>query len=494
MPRELNMDVPVEKEERAVLTPEAASDMDEDFYEIVDNLPTLCWVAHADGSIFWYNRRWYSYTGTTAASQLGWGWTEVHHPQNLPEVLERWRYSIATGEPFEMTFPLRGSDGIFRPFLTRVVPLRSASGEIKRWLGTNVDVSAQMAAEESLHASEALYRTAMAAGRLGAWQTDLVARTRLWTKESMTLFGLDLPGGRGRVGGDTDEYHLALHPDDRHLMQKFHKLADVQDAFTSEYRVVRPNGTTLWLRGHGQVVARTPEGRAHRMVSIVADVTETKAAEDHIRFLLHEISHRSKNLITVIQSIARRTARTSSALDDFSHRFEQRLLGLAASHDVLVRSDWHGAQLADLVRQHLAPFIDVQSTRLVIQGTPLLVKAEAAQAIGLALHELATNASKYGALSTSAGTVVVSWDINRSRPTPTLSLRWVENAGPPVAAPMRKGFGRVVMEEMVGRALGGEVVTEFFREGLRWSASIPLENVVGEHFGASHFESPVSGS
>ena len=166
---------------------------------------------------------------------------------------------------------------------------------------------------------------------------------------------------------------------------------------------------------------------SHRMVSIVADVTETKAAEDHIRFLLHEISHRSKNLITVIQSIARRTARTSSALDDFSHRFEQRLLGLAASHDVLVRSDWHGAQLADLVRQHLAPFIDVQSTRLVIQGTPLLVKAEAAQAIGLALHELATNASKYGALSTSAGTVVVSWDINRSRPTPTLSLRWVEN-------------------------------------------------------------------
>ena len=111
---------------------------------------------------------------------------------------------------------------------------------------------------------------------MGTWETDLVANTRLWTPEGMALFGINLPDGRGHVGGDHDEYWSALHPDDRHLMRKFHELADNQDSFTSEYRVVWPDGTTLWLRGHGRVVARKPDGKAHRLVSIVADVTDRK--------------------------------------------------------------------------------------------------------------------------------------------------------------------------------------------------------------------------
>ena len=100
----------------------------QDFYSVADNLPTLCWIAHADGNIVWFNRRWYEYTGTSPASQQGWGWTSVHDAERLPDVLKRWNHSIGTGEPFEMTFPLKGSDGIFRPFLTRVVPVRGETG------------------------------------------------------------------------------------------------------------------------------------------------------------------------------------------------------------------------------------------------------------------------------------------------------------------------------------------------------------------------------
>ena len=154
-------------------------------------------------------------------------------------------------------------------------------------------------------------------------------------------------------------------------MQKFHELADNQDSFTSEYRVVWPDGTTLWLRGHGRVVARTPDGKAHRLVSIVADVTERKAAEDHAQFLMHELSHRSKNLLAVIQSISRRTARTTPTMEEFESRFGQRLQGLAASHDVLVRNSWQGAPLADLMRQQLMPFVDIQSSRVEITGPEL---------------------------------------------------------------------------------------------------------------------------
>jgi PAS domain S-box-containing protein len=336
-------------------------------------------------------------------------------------------------------------------------------------------------ANRRLRESEQLYSTALAAGRMGTWETDLVARTRLWTKEGMVLFGLNLADGRGRVGGEDDEYRLALHPDDRHLMQEFHELANKQDSFTSEYRVVRPDGTTLWLRGRGQVTVRAPDGKAERMVSIVTDVTDRKAAEDHIQFLMHEISHRSKNLLMVIQSIARRTARTAGTMEEFENRFERRLQGLAASHDVLVRENWHGAPLANLVRQQLLPFVEIQSSRFEIAGPDVVITAEAAQAIGLAIHELATNAIKYGALSESGGKVSVSWMFDgMAGASGPLLLNWIEQGGPPVSPPSRKGFGHVVIGEMVERSLGGKVAVEFAGEGLKWRVSIPATNLVSE--------------
>src|SRR5215213_2565502 len=114
-----------------------------DFISLAENLPQLAWMADASGWVFWYNRRWYEYTGTTPAEMEGWGWQSVHDPAVLPTVLERWKGAIATGEPFEMVFPLKGADGVFRPFLTRVQPLKDEQGRITRWFGTNTDISEQ---------------------------------------------------------------------------------------------------------------------------------------------------------------------------------------------------------------------------------------------------------------------------------------------------------------------------------------------------------------
>ena len=326
-----------------------------------------------------------------------------------------------------------------------------------------------------------LYRSALAAGRMGTWETDLVAKTRLWTPEGMALFGINLPDGRGHVGGTQDEYWSALHPDDRHLMQKFHELADNQESFTSEYRVVWPDGTILWLRGHGRVVTRTPEGKAHRLVSIVADVTDRKAAEDHVQFLMHELSHRSKNLLSVIQSISRRTARTTTTMEEFETRFGRRLQGLAASHDVLVSNSWQGAPLRDLMRQQLMPFMDIQSSRVELTGPDIVITAEATQAIGLAIHELATNAIKYGALSVPAGKVKISWAFDsESLESRKLLLKWVEQGGPRVVPPSRIGFGHLVIGEMIERSLNAKVTLEFVTQGLEWSVSIPATNLVIE--------------
>jgi PAS domain S-box-containing protein len=130
----------------------------EDFQRLAENMPTLCWMAHRDGSIFWYNRRWYDYTGTTPEQMTGWGWRSVHDPQVLPSVMERWTTALAREAPFEMTFPLRGADGVFRPFLTRIHPCHNAEGAVVRWFGVNTDVSAQVAAEQALQTSEARLR------------------------------------------------------------------------------------------------------------------------------------------------------------------------------------------------------------------------------------------------------------------------------------------------------------------------------------------------
>ncbi len=124
-----------------------------EFKTLADNIPTLCWMARADGHIHWYNQRWYEYTGTDPEEQEGWGWETVHDPDILPQVAERWRYSLATGEPFEMVFPLKRADGVFRPFLTRVMPIRSEpDGPILRWFGTNTDITRQHDAEQALRA------------------------------------------------------------------------------------------------------------------------------------------------------------------------------------------------------------------------------------------------------------------------------------------------------------------------------------------------------
>ncbi|MEA2870209.1 MAG: hypothetical protein QOH67_185, partial [Hyphomicrobiales bacterium] len=303
--------------------------------------------------------------------------------------------------------------------------------------------------------------------------------TRTWSKEGMALFGFALPDGRGQVGGDADEFGASLHPDDRHLLQRFHELADKQDSFAAEYRIVRPGGEILWLSGRGQVVSRTPDGRAHRMVNIVADITERKQTEDHVQFLMREISHRSKNLMAVIQSIARRTARSSGTIEEFDTRFQPRLHSLAALHDVLFNEGWRGAPLADLVRQQLVPFIELQSERIDIAGPAILVTAGAAQAISLAIHELATNATKYGAWSVAAGKVAVTWRfVSGTGGARPLLLSWVERGGPRVAPPARKGFGHLVIDDMIARALDGKVEMEFAEQGLNWTVSIPEPNLV----------------
>jgi len=337
----------------------------------------------------------------------------------------------------------------------------------------------RMRLEQRLRDSEHRYRGAVITGRLAAWETDMVTRTRIWTEEGMALFGLDLPDGRGQVGGDDDEFKRSLHPEDRYMVAEFHKTADKEDFYPAEYRIIRPDGAMLWVSGRGRVLARGPDGRALRVANIVVDITDRKKSEEHVQLLMREISHRAKNLLAVVQAIAGQTVRTAGSLEMFEKRFAQRLQGLAASHDLLVHENWRGAPLADLARQQLAPFAEEGSYRLASSGPDVVLTASAAQTVGLALHELATNAIKYGAWSVPAGQVTLEWAFDDKAGQPQLRLRWIERGGPPVERPTRKGFGHVVIENMVAQSVDGEVHVDYNPKGMRWTLSIPIGNLAG---------------
>ena len=208
----------------------------------------------------------------------------------LARVVERDRERIATavralledGATATLRCTVRGDDGLERA-LEAVVSVVMTDRRPLKAIATALDVSAGRRVEATLRESEARYRAALKAGRMGSWETDLRAGTRRWSSEGMALFGFDLPGGRGIVGGDHDEYQAAMHPDDRHLVKRLHALADEVDSFPAEYRIVRPDGTLVWLSGRGLVAARTPDGKAQRLISIMADVTERRHAEEALR-------------------------------------------------------------------------------------------------------------------------------------------------------------------------------------------------------------------
>jgi two-component sensor histidine kinase len=176
-------------------------------------------------------------------------------------------------------------------------------------------------------------------------------------------------------------------------------------------------------------------------------------AMEHL--LMREGNHRAKNVLSVVEAIAHQTATKSP--EGFIERFSERLQALSANHDLLVRNEWHGVEIEDLVRAQLAPFADLIGSRIVVCGPSLRLNAACAQTIGLALHELATNAGKYGALSTDTGRIDICWGCDGD----TFNTSWTEREGPPVSAPQRRGFGTIVMEAMVRRSLDGVVDLDY---------------------------------
>jgi two-component sensor histidine kinase len=209
------------------------------------------------------------------------------------------------------------------------------------------------------------------------------------------------------------------------------------------------------------------------------DVTEQKRAEECNMLLTAEVNHRAKNLLAVVQAVALQTAREDDP-KEFAENFSERLAGLAACHDLLVHSEWMGVDTAALAQLQMQHFANLIGSRVVLDGPPVELNASTAQTLGMAIHELSTNASKHGALSATEGTIRLNWKIEKGPGVPLFVMRWTERDGPQVKEPKRRGFGQKVMVDMVEYSLDATVAISYSPDGLTWQVKALLARVLAD--------------
>ena len=258
------------------------------------------------------------------------------------------------------------------------------------------------------------------------------------------------------------------HPEDRALGEAaWDRLkTGAADEYDLEKRYIHKDGATVW--GHTTVsCVRHPDGRIAYLIKIIQDITARKLSDETRQLLTMEVNHRSKNLLTIVQVIARQTAARSP--EDFVKTFGARLRALAANQDLLVKSEWQRIDLGELVRSQLEHF-GAMGDRLVLSGPSVMVPPSAAQALGMALHELATNAAKYGSLSNETGKVEISWTVEGDM----FHMTWREVGGPEVTAPGSSGFGTTVLDTMTAASTSGDVSIDYAPDGVVWQLHCPL--------------------
>jgi PAS domain S-box-containing protein len=360
-----------------------------------------------------------------------------------------------------------------RTFDTSVTisPMRNAEGRVIGASKIVRDVSERKQAEHLVQASKDRLQFALDAARLGWWQYDPIRRVVSGDPRFKEIF--DITADETSI----EEIMKRVHPD--HVEMGWAALAAALDPIdpkrsATEFQLRRRDGEVRWVEVYGLAYFQGAghERRAVNMVGTAQEVTERKGREERERLLMREINHRAKNMLSLVHAIARQSA--ARDLPDFIGRFTERIQALAANQNLLIRNELCGVDVQDLVRAELTHFADLVGSRIAVHGPNLRLNAAAAQAIGLAMHELATNAGKYGALSTGGGHVNVCWETDGD----TLTMSWTECGGPHVSPPERRGFGTVVTQEMVERSVDGNVDLNYAPPGLTWRLTCPAASAL----------------
>ena len=394
---------------------------------------------------------------------------ELLPPREREAVVEIKRKVLQTGIPAdcEVSYALPKGQSLFA---LHIHPAIGPNGEIAGITTTAADISRIRLSQSGQQLTKELsstlqrYETALRGSNVTVYTQDPELR---YTSISSPMFGCTID----QIIGHTDEE--ILPPDSRAAVISLKRAAlETGSPQDSEVNIKTPSGE-CWHDLHIEPL-RDITGAIVGLSCAAVDITERKEGEGHLRLLMRELTHRSKNLLAVIQAMARQTARHVGSIDAFLNQFSARLQALATSHDLLVQESWYGVSLFELVRSQLGHYLDRVGAQISLEGPTVVLKPEAAQSLGLALHELATNAAKYGALSVPAGHVTIKWRRLPATEGHGVEIWWSEERGPKVRAPKQRGFGSMVIEHNLVRALDAEVNMTFSPEGLRCRIVIPL--------------------
>jgi PAS domain S-box-containing protein len=317
--------------------------------------------------------------------------------------------------------------------------------------------------------SEMRLQEALAIGSVRTFEWDVSTGLVRDSNNSAQLLGLD----PGQTLNNTS-FVARIHPDDLGPMKEtWSNLNPNNSGASNSYRYLRPDGGEIWFQeiSRGEFDAA---GRLVRLRGLALDITERKRAEEHQKVLMAELDHRVKNVLARVVAVADSTHQGGDSNDEFIRSFRGRIQSMAAAHGLLSQTSWHGTDISALVRGQLAPY--AEDANVTIVGTDITLDAPATQALAMVLHELVTNAVKYGALSIPGGRVSVSWEREmKGSAAANLILLWREVGGPPVASETQSGYGTDLTRNLIPHELGGRVDLAFVKEGVNCRIEIPLK-------------------
>jgi PAS domain S-box-containing protein len=399
-------------------------------------------------------------------------WLAVVHPEDRALAQEAGERALRGECPLDVEFRIvRPRDGRVIWLASRGEVIRDRDGTPERFVGVNFDVTARRETEQALRDSEERLRLAQRAARIGTFDWHVPSGRVTWTPEEERLFGMD----PGTFEGTIEGWASRVHPEDREPMEQAMSaaMASRQREMDFAFRIVLPDGEIREIGGSGAFLY-APDGTPLRMVGVNLDVTERIVAENRQNLLIRELHHRVKNTLATVQAIVGSTARTASSIDEFYQGFVGRIVSLAHTHNLLTEDYWQKASLRELLRNELGPYEDRSGARVSLDGPAIELPSEAAVPVGMAIHELTTNAAKHGALSVPGGQVAVGWDVRQEGARRMLHFTWVERGGPPVHQPTRQGFGSRLLQRVLTSQLQAEVRIAFPDSGLRFTMVMPL--------------------
>ena len=441
---------------------------EERFRLMLEHAPIMIWISDATGKCEHLNRMLRTFWGLDEAAIVDFDWQSTMHPDDAPEIARRIADAMARRVAVTVSGRFRKADGTDRMLLTDAQPRFSARGDFRGMIGVNVDVTEREQADRALRESEERFRLAVEAAPNGMVMTDSDGNIVLVNALAEALFGY----GRDELIGHPIERLVPERQRQRHpaLRAAYAREPSARPMNVGrELCALRKDGSEFPVEVRLSPI-ETPEGIM--TLAAIVDISERKHADAQREVLLAELNHRVKNTLAVVQAIAHQTFKEDSALPQAREAFVARLLALSRAHNRLTQSSWQNASLAELATDTVLASV-ADRERVTIAGPLILLPPNAALSVSMALHELTTNAVKYGALSGDVGQVAISWSVTAG-PEARFVLVWRETGGPLVAPPTRHGFGSRLIQRLLATDLAGEVTLSFAPEGVVCTIDAPL--------------------